>query len=182
MAHQRRMVWWAMQSWQIATLWVPVLSSWGQESVYWNRNKMNNILPTTFSSGFSWMKSAVLWFQFYRRLSLTVQLTINLRHWFRKWLGMEVASSHYRNHSGPCLLSVYASLGRDGLTLWGRDKMNAISQTKFSNEFSWMKMYEFCLRCDWNVFLKCELRIFPHWFRYWLGAGKQQIIIWPNGG
>ena len=29
---------------------------------------------------------------------------------------------------------------------WGRDKMAAISQTMFSNTFSWMKMYEFRLR------------------------------------
>ena len=32
---------------------------------------------------------------------------------------------------------------------WGRDKSAAISQTPFSNAFSWMKMYEF----DWNLFL-----------------------------
>ena len=29
------------------------------------------------------------------------------------------------------------------LTHWGRDKMDAISQTTFSNAFSWMKMLEF---------------------------------------
>ena len=31
------------------------------------------------------------------------------------------------------------------LTHWGRDKMDAISQTTFSNEFSWMKLYEYRL-------------------------------------
>ena len=31
------------------------------------------------------------------------------------------------------------------LTQWGRDKMAAVSQTMFSNAFSWMKMYEFRL-------------------------------------
>ena len=31
----------------------------------------------------------------------------------------------------------------DGFTHWGRDKMDAIFQTTFSNEISWMKMYEF---------------------------------------
>ena len=29
------------------------------------------------------------------------------------------------------------------LTHWGRDKMDAISQTTFSSAFSWMKMFEF---------------------------------------
>ena len=32
------------------------------------------------------------------------------------------------------------------LTHWGRDKMAAIFQTTFSNEFSWMKMLEFRLK------------------------------------
>ena len=36
------------------------------------------------------------------------------------------------------------------LTYWGRDKMAAISQTTFSNAFSWMKMYEFRLRFHWR--------------------------------
>ena len=51
------------------------------------------------------------------------------------------------------------------LTHWGRDKMAAISQTTFSNAFSWMKMYEFHLRFHWNLFLRFELTIFQHWFR-----------------
>ena len=32
------------------------------------------------------------------------------------------------------------------LTQWGWDKMATISQTTFSNAFSWMKLYEFWLR------------------------------------
>ena len=32
------------------------------------------------------------------------------------------------------------------LTHWGRDKMDALFQTTFSNGFSWMKMYEFRLK------------------------------------
>ena len=35
---------------------------------------------------------------------------------------------------------------RTWLTHWGRYKMEAISQTTFSNTFSWMKMYEFQLK------------------------------------
>ena len=51
------------------------------------------------------------------------------------------------------------------LTHWGRDKMAAISQTTFSNAFSWMKMYEFRLKIHWSLFLKVQLTISQHWFR-----------------
>ena len=38
------------------------------------------------------------------------------------------------------------------LTHWGRDKMDAISQTTFSNAFSWMKMHKFRLGFHWSFF------------------------------
>ena len=58
----------------------------------------------------------------------------------------------------------------DTTHIWGRDKMAAVSQTIFSNAFSWMKMYEFRLKFHWSSFLRFQLTIFQHWFRYWLGA------------
>ena len=58
------------------------------------------------------------------------------------------------------------------LTHWGRDKMAAISQTTFSNAFSWMKMYEFRLRFHQSLLLRFELTIFQLRFRYWLGANQ----------
>ena len=51
------------------------------------------------------------------------------------------------------------------LTHWGREKIAAIWQMTLSNAFSWMKIYEFCSRFHWNVFLRFELKIFQHWFR-----------------
>ena len=57
------------------------------------------------------------------------------------------------------------------LTHWGRDKKAAVSQTTLSNAFSWMKMLEFRLRFHWSLFLRVQLTIFQHWFR-WLGAGQ----------
>ena len=51
------------------------------------------------------------------------------------------------------------------LTHWGRDKMAVISQTTFSNAFSWMKMYEFRLRVHWSLFLSVQIKILHHWFR-----------------
>ena len=47
------------------------------------------------------------------------------------------------------------------LTHWGRDKMDAISQTTFSNAFSWMKIYQFRFRFHWRI----QLTTFQHWFR-----------------
>ena len=51
------------------------------------------------------------------------------------------------------------------LTHWGRDEMNNISQTTFSNVFSSMKMYEFRLKFHWSLFPSVQLSIFQHWFR-----------------
>ena len=51
------------------------------------------------------------------------------------------------------------------LTHWGRDEMAVIFQTKFSNAFSWMKIYGFPLMFHWSLFLRVKLTIFQHWFR-----------------
>ena len=51
------------------------------------------------------------------------------------------------------------------LTHWGRDKMDAVSQTTGSNAFSWMKMYWFWLKFHWTLFPRVQLTIFQHWFR-----------------
>ena len=56
------------------------------------------------------------------------------------------------------------------LTHWGRDKIDAISQTTFSSAFSSMKMFEFRLIFHWSLFVRVQSTIFQHWSRYWLGA------------
>ena len=63
-----------------------------------------------------------------------------------------------------------ASSGPNRLTHWG--KIAVISQTTFSNAFSWMKTYESWLISHWSLFLRVQLRIFQHWFRSWLGADQ----------
>ena len=50
--------------------------------------------------------------------------------------------------------------------------MADISQTTFSNAFSWMKMYEFRLRFHWRLLPRVQLTILQHWFRLWLGADQ----------
>ena len=59
--------------------------------------------------------------------------------------------------------SIY--MNRISLTHWGRDKMDATSQTTLSNAFSWMKMLEFRLKIHWSLFPRVQLTIFQHWFR-----------------
>ena len=59
-------------------------------------------------------------------------------------------------------------------------QMDAISQTTFSNAFSWMKMFEFRLKFHWSLFPRVQLTILQQWFRYWLG--RRQAIIWTNAG
>ena len=58
------------------------------------------------------------------------------------------------------------------LTHWGRDKMDAISQTIFSRAFSSMKIVVSWLNFHWNIFATVQLTIIQHWFRLWLGAGQ----------
>ena len=44
-------------------------------------------------------------------------------------------------------------VNRNSLTHWGRDKMADISQTTFSNAFTWMKIHQFRLIFHWSLFL-----------------------------
>ena len=55
--------------------------------------------------------------------------------------------------------------GSSMLTHGGRDKMNNISQTTFSNVFYSMKMFEFRFKFHWSLFPRVQLTIFQHWFR-----------------
>ena len=50
-------------------------------------------------------------------------------------------------------------------THWGRDKIDAISQTIFSDAFSWMEMFVFWLKFHWSLFLRVKLTMFMYWFR-----------------
>ena len=50
---------------------------------------------------------------------------------------------------------------------WGPNKMAAISQMTFSKAFSWMKMFKFRLKFHLSSFLRVQMTIFQHWFRWW---------------
>ena len=68
------------------------------------------------------------------------------------------------------------------LTHWGRNKVDAISQTTFWSTFSWTKMFQFRITFHWSLFLRVQLTIIQHWFRYWLGAVQAKSHIWTNDG
>ena len=60
------------------------------------------------------------------------------------------------------------------LTHWGRDQIDAISQTTFSSAFSRNEMNEFRLGFHWSLFLRFELTTFQHWY--------VQIMAWCRPG
>ena len=64
---------------------------------------------------------------------------------FLSFLNTKIAQAAWTNLS--CIVHTW-------LTHQGRNIIAAISQTTFSNAFSWMKMHEFCLRFHWNLFLR----------------------------
>ena len=57
------------------------------------------------------------------------------------------------------------SLLPEWLTHWGQGKMDTISQTIFSNAFSWMKMFQLRLKFHWSLFPRVQSTIFQHWVR-----------------
>ena len=75
------------------------------------------------------------------------------------------SSIWYMHYDVVCLLGC-------ALTHRDRDKIAAIFQTTFPNAFSWMKLCEFWLRFHWSLFLRVQLTIFRHWFKWLLGAGQ----------
>ena len=69
------------------------------------------------------------------------------------------------------VLGLYWSLWPT-LTHLPLDNMAIISQTIFSDEFSWMKSFVFWLKFHWSLFLRVQMTINKHYWR--------QAIIWTN--
>ena len=61
----------------------------------------------------------------------------------RLWIGIYSVPSHCPNQ-----YQIYCQ--QDSVTHWGRDEIDSVLQTTFSNTFSWMKMYEFRLEFHWR--------------------------------
>ena len=108
-----------------------------------------------------------IWFKYQRENTSRMQAFLLLVLCDLRY-GMNYASdaipvmiSHWEDHSSEA----NTHLLTETLTHWGRDKMDGIFQTAFSNAFPWMKMYEFWLRFHWIMFPGVELTIFQHQFR-----------------
>ena len=112
---------------------------------HWGRDKMAAIFRTTFSNRFSWMKIYQLWLSFHWSLFLWVQLII-FQHWFRYWLGVDQATSHYLNQLWLVYWLIYPSLSLNELTLWNLNKMADNILMPFLDGK--------CQHCDWNLFLR----------------------------
>ena len=77
---------------------------------YLDRDKMVAIFQTTFSNAFSWMKTYDFRLRFHWGLFLRFELTIS-QHWFRLWLGVDQATSHYLKQWWLVYRRIYASFG-----------------------------------------------------------------------
>ena len=70
------------------------------------------------------------------------------------------------------------------LTHWGQDVMATVIWTTFSNEFSWMKIFEFLLIFHWSLFPSPG----SNWQYASIGSDnglaltRWQAIIWTNDG
>ena len=95
-------------SWMTARAWASI------ELTHWGQDKMAAILHTIFSNALSWMKMFEFRYKFHWSLFLKVQLTI-FHHWFRLWLGVGQATSHYLNQWWLDCWRIYASHGLNEL-------------------------------------------------------------------
>ena len=60
------------------------------------------------------------------------------------------------------------------------NKMATISQTIFSDAFSWMKIFVFWLKFHWSLFLRVQLTIAQHGLDNGLAPNRRQAVIWNN--
>ena len=60
------------------------------------------------------------------------------------------------------------------------DKMAAISQTIFSDVFSWVKSFVFWLKFNWSLFLRVSWQYHSIDLDNSLGPNRRQAIIWIN--
>ena len=91
-----------------------------QHLAHWGRDKIAAISQTTFSDALSWIKMHEFSLRFHWNLFLSFELTI-FQYWFRWWLGADQATSQYLNKWWLVYWrSIYASLGLNELTHWGR--------------------------------------------------------------
>ena len=94
-------------------------------------------------------RQAIIWTN--AGILLIGPLETNFSEILSEILSFSFKKMHLKMSSGkwrPCCL------GLNVITHWGRAKIAAISQTTYSNAFSWIDMDEFPLRFHWSLFQK----------------------------
>ena len=124
-----------------------IVLSWIPQHIFDNDSKLVQLM--------AWCRQATSYYlnQCWPRSMSLYDIT---RPQWVKWNSQAASFFH------SCHLSPHKSMR---LTHWGRDKMDAISQTTLWNTFSWMKMWEFRAKFHWSLFLGVQLAISQHWFR-----------------
>ena len=90
------------------------------------------------------------------------------QYWPRSLLPYSFTMLFQLQHMQPQTPSVQSAatiIYKSPLTHLPLDKMAAISQTIFSNAFSWIKNLVFWLKFHWRLFPGVQLTILQHWFR-----------------
>ena len=97
-----------------------------------------------------------VWFRLYDTCNqipkIIPKYVIHNKHWW--------TVKFHITRQWPFTTFYVVSIHKDLLTHWGRDEIDAIFQTIFSNAFSLMKILEFRLKIHWNLFLRVLLTIF----------------------
>ena len=146
-----------------------------------------NIFPVTSLSTFPWTKMCVPGLMIVHLSSFKFHI-LQITNWLRKYqlnktgIQRKLSDSHGEHETCTCYIScqtrdrIMRNIVRMGkknhlthcgwsLTHWGRDKMDAISQTTFSSAFSWMKIFQLRLKFHWSLFPRVQSTIFQHWLR-----------------
>ena len=58
--------------------------------------------------------------------------------------------------------------------------MDAISQMTFSNVFSWMKMFDYCLKFHWRLFLRVHYFDYIKYLLEHFTVSRQQYMLSPT--
>ena len=113
----------------------------------------------------------------HNRLTYSLYTFPELRHihrrmesWEKRWTisrpTIDPSSANFRNFSPSLTRSRRHRPHKLAPALWWvwLHKMAAVLQATFSNAFSWMKIFVFWLKFNWNLFLKVQFTISQHWF------------------
>ena len=95
-------------------------------------------------------------------------------------LGKQGSSSHRLQYNVKKILFCFVCLVLVALINWPLGGLNEIVDKQISSLFPWL-MAELSLvklpsgECHWTLLMTTQ-----HWFRWWLGAIRQEAITWAN--